>query len=278
VINAYYSLIPELFEFLKEEGERNLKRINRDLTPELKYIPEFRNYLQSVLNFDSNYISHKMIEYRIVDVPERNWELNKDGSYTLKGRTSIVYLYVSSNNEIRAAEQIFYDGFKRSKTIHNVILNKRFHRFGVNGKEYDIDTTEIKWCLFGEHLISKFPEKPIIVVEGVKTAFGMGLYYPEFNWIATGSSNRLLHLNFNTNHKVIFLPDAGFRRDKSYSEIWEDKIRKMYGVSFQYEVYDFNMDCSSEEIKNGCDILDIQIKDSERVKEVLKNLFKSLIL
>ena len=152
-------------------------------------------------------------------------------------------------------------------------LNKEYNHWGVNRKTYDIDTTEINWCLFGEHLICDHPEKPVIVVEGVKTAFGMALYYPEYNWVATGSSNRLIHLNFTTKHKVLLLPDAGLTHGKSYAEIWKGKIKKMYGIRFEYDIYEFNDDCSTEEISNGCDILDLQIKDPERAMNIICNIF-----
>jgi hypothetical protein len=48
----------------------------------------------------------------------------------------------------------------------------------------------------------------------------------------------------------------------------------MYGVRFPYSIYDFNYDCSTDEIKEGFDILDLQIIDPQRAKDTISNLFK----
>lgn len=268
IIDGYYSFSEELWKVVKENDLHNSERNKCDF----KYTSEFKNFLINNLHFTPEYIDQKMNEYKMSDSTVICYK--ESVGLDLIGRSFVRYFYISYSKEIRAVEKIYYEGFKRSKERHNEILNKEFNNFGINQKSYNIDTTEINWCLFGEHLLNDHPEKQIIVVEGVKTAFGMALYYPEFNWLATGSSNRLIHLNFTTDHKVHFLPDAGFIKDKSYAQIWEDKIKKMYGVKFQYDIYEFNYDCSTDEIKNGFDILDLQIKDPERAQNIISALFK----
>ncbi len=267
VINGYYSFNIGLYDGLKEDAIRYNKKYQ---SWDSKYTCEFSNYLINVLHFTPEYIDEKMSEFKMYEKIELYYENIHEVNEILKSRTSVIYYYVNTKGDIRAIEQIYYNGFKRSKYVTNRILNKDYCNWG----NYNIDSTEINWCLFGEHLIKEYTDKPIIITEGVKTAFGMGLFYPEYNWLATGSSNRLIHLNFDTKHKVHFLPDAGFIKDKSYAKIWKDKIKKMYGVNFKYDVYEFNDDCSTDEIKEGCDILDLQIKDPARPKEIVLNLLK----
>jgi hypothetical protein len=269
IIDGYYSFSEELWEVVKGNALRSSQRYKS----QFHYTSEFKHYLINDLLFTNEFIDKMMNEYRMIDSQQMDVTYI-NGVEVSQGKSSIKYFYVSFSKEIRAVEQIFYEGFKRSKKLDNKILNMDFNRFGVNRKIYNIETTEINWCLFGEHLICEYPLKPIIIVEGVKTAFGMALYYPEYNWLATGSSNRLIHLNFKTDHEVHFLPDAGLRSDKSYAQVWKDKIKRMYGVSFKYDVYEFNDDCSTDEIKEGFDILDIQIKDPERAKNIINSIFK----
>jgi hypothetical protein len=45
----------------------------------------------------------------------------------------------------------------------------------------------LKQCFFGEHLLSKYENKPVAIVESEKTALICSLFYPEFTWIASGS-------------------------------------------------------------------------------------------
>ena len=268
IIDGYYSFPIVLYEVLKDSKKRDCER----MISNYNYAPEFSSYLKEQHNITDQFLQQKMDEYKIIECTGNYWIIYEDRREKLMQETYLLYFYMSVTNEIRAIEKIHYDGFKRSKNRSNEILNKQLHYFAR--LNYNINTTEINWCLFGEHLLNQFPEKPIIVVEGVKTAFGMSLFYPQFNWLATGSANRLIHLNFKTDHTVKFLPDAGFVNGKSYCEIWQHKIKKMYGVYFRYYVHDFNYDCSTDEIKDGCDILDIQLKNPYRSKDIIDSLFK----
>lgn len=71
---------------------------------------------------------------------------------------------------------------------------------------------ELKQCLFGEHLLAKFPDKPVMVVESEKTAVMMSRFVPECVWVATGgaqgikSNERLAPL---IGRKVTLVPDNG---------------------------------------------------------------------
>lgn len=266
IITGYYSFTEELYNVIKGVKQKSSEKHKKDFN----YTSEFKDYLINNLSFTSEYVEQRMHEYRMVDSTSMSWVNLGTAQEVLKGFTKVIYFYCASNNDIRAIEQIYYNGFKRNKYIPNEILNKEFK----NWDNYNTETTEINWCLFGEHLVNEYPDKPIIITEGVKTAFGMALYFPQYNWLATGSSHRLIHLNFETKHKVHFLPDSGFVKDKSYAKIWHDKIKKMYGVRFPYSVYDFNYDCSTDEINEGFDILDMQIKDPQRASETLINLIQ----
>ena len=82
---------------------------------------------------------------------------------------------------------------------------------------------ELTQCLFGEHLIKKYPQKPIMLVESEKTAIIMTCYHPCFNWLATGGLQNLKAEKIYPIRKsnIIAYPDL-----KCY-ELWKDKAEKI---------------------------------------------------
>jgi hypothetical protein len=76
---------------------------------------------------------------------------------------------------------------------------------------------QYKQIFFGEHLLPKFPNKPIAIVEAEKTAIIASLCFPEFVWLACNSktwlkAERIKRLG---NRQIILYPDAdGF-------ELWQ---------------------------------------------------------
>ncbi len=60
---------------------------------------------------------------------------------------------------------------------------------------------EPEMCYFGQHLITLYPEKAVILVESEKTAIIGAYFIPKYNWIATLSLN-----NFNA-HRLNFLKE-----------------------------------------------------------------------
>ena len=50
---------------------------------------------------------------------------------------------------------------------------------------------ELTQCLFGEHLLAKYPDKPVCLVEAEKTAIVCSAAMPEFVWVAVGGKTQL---------------------------------------------------------------------------------------
>lgn len=50
---------------------------------------------------------------------------------------------------------------------------------------------ELTQCLFGEHLLKKYPDKPVILVEAEKTAIIGSALMPKFVWVAVGGKSQL---------------------------------------------------------------------------------------
>ena len=64
-------------------------------------------------------------------------------------------------------------------------------------------------CLFGEHLLSRYPDSMVALVESPKNALFGALAFPQLTWVATGSKSMLKRevLQPLLNRDVIVIPD-----------------------------------------------------------------------
>lgn len=73
-------------------------------------------------------------------------------------------------------------------------------------------------CLFGEHLLSKYPAKKVALVESEKTAIICSAFLPQYIWIATGGKSQLNdRIKVLKGRNVIAFPDrdaiSAWRKD-----------------------------------------------------------------
>ena len=87
------------------------------------------------------------------------------------------------------------------------------------------ESWELSQCLFGEHLLPLYPDKPVGLVESEKTAVIAAGLMPKFLWLATGGKSGLNErLNVLRGRKVIAWPDVdGFQE-------WTDKLTGFEGL------------------------------------------------
>ena len=68
---------------------------------------------------------------------------------------------------------------------------------------------ELSQCLFGEHLLSKYPDRTVALVESEKTAVICAGFIPEYVWLATGGKTSLGNkLDVLSGRKVVAYPDV----------------------------------------------------------------------
>lgn len=82
-------------------------------------------------------------------------------------------------------------------------------------------------CLFGEHLLNKYPTQKVVLVESPKNAIVGALAHMDYLWLATGNKtslqrNRMLPLQ---GRDVIVIPD------RDAIELWEKNISTMQDVA-----------------------------------------------
>ncbi len=152
----------------------------------------------------------------------------------------------------------------------------RFNR--ANGKRLkgDYDTSSLpaklklkesfqyKQVFFGEHLLSKYPNKPIAIVEAEKTAIIASLCFPEFIWLGSNSKTwlKVERLKRLDNRQITLYPDAdGFDQ---WQEIALDAQRQGLNVKTSRLIENFATD---EQKQNGYDLADYLISEQNEINE-----------
>lgn len=135
-----------------------------------------------------------------------------------------IFWYVDKDNKTRTGKIMLYNKMtgKRIKEPYNHItwVHKKLH----------IPNDSINSCLFGEHLISLDPNKPIAIVESEKTAIISSVFFDKFFWLATGGIGNLKYdkLKSLKGRDIILFPDLG-----AY-DLWVSKtnyLKKWFKIS-----------------------------------------------
>lgn len=97
-------------------------------------------------------------------------------------------------------------------------------------------------CLYGEHLLQRYPDRHVCLVESEKTALLMALCKPQMLWLATAGSGGLSkeRLECLKNRRVTLFPDS--RCYKKWKEKMEQTSGIEYNISNHLETYPPNTD------------------------------------
>jgi len=116
------------------------------------------------------------------------------------------------------------------------------------------DRWELTQCLFGEHLLKRYPFKPVALVESEKTAVICSSFWPEYIWLATGGKSQLNdRLQVLKGRRVVAFPDVD-----GFSE-WKEKLFQVRGVEIVVsDVLEKN--ATVEDRRNHVDIADLLIR------------------
>ena len=158
--------------------------------------------------FGSNTIRHLVAEYHI--------GVTKDGS--------AIFYQIDQNGHTRGGKIIQYNP-ATGRRIKNAALpvdwvHTRLKKAGVLSADWTLSQ-----CLFGEHLLPKYPEKLVFLVEAEKTAIIGAGFLPQYIWIATGGKTQLGDkLSVLAGRKVLAIPDID-----AYPE-WKRKLESRSDV------------------------------------------------
>lgn len=104
----------------------------------------------------------------------------------------VIFYQIDGKNRCRTGKVMKYDpatGHRIKDDNPDIPINwvhTKLKKLGVLPENW-----ELTQCLFGEHLLIKYPDKPVIMVEAEKTAVIGSALTPSFVWVATGGKGQM---------------------------------------------------------------------------------------
>ncbi|MCD4697864.1 MAG: DUF6371 domain-containing protein [Bacteroidales bacterium] len=245
-----YHLNPYEDEYVKmiwkqEQGQysKNLKpyKPNVKYKPEPVFIPVevFKQTLSGYEKniFIQNLVNHIKYPFEILDI-EKVISLYNLGTVQNGYRTgAITFPFIDKNNNIRTIQVKQFDKTNHTNGtdfLHSIIEKhhqKKNERLPDWFEAYQNNEIKVS-CLFGEHLLSKYPYNPVALVEAPKTAVYGTLYFglpetPEtLIWLAVynKSSFSFDKLKVLQGKDVFTFPDLS--KDGNTFKEWETKAKE----------------------------------------------------
>lgn len=113
---------------------------------------------------------------------------------------------------------------------------------------------ELTQGLFGEHLLSKYPDKDVCLVEAEKTAIICSGFMPECIWVAVGGKTQLGDkVEVLDGRRITAFPDID-----GYDK-WKEKVEERPYLNIQVSDY-LQKNATDEDRKAGIDIADVLIR------------------
>lgn len=128
-------------------------------------------------------------------------------------------------------------------------VHTEFKRLGYIPQDWTINQ-----CLFGEHLLDRYPDKIVCVTEAEKTAVIGSIFSPDFVWVAVGGKSNLGDkLNVLTGRKILVYPDVD-----AFDE-WSEWFAQRQYLDATISTY-LEENCTDEDREAQVDIADLLIR------------------
>lgn len=252
------------YGILTTEFSRNVltskpKRVAKPAKPTYTYIP--MEMLDELVSAESSFCQCLKKLYRPESV---EWivEEYKLGSYAMNGQDAYtVFPNIDIQGRVCNLKIQNYDTEESSDHFAHSFKGQCFWLGSMWRDEGKLPSQAVfqSNCLFGEHLIRRYPKESIVLVESPKNALIGSLSFPRFVWVATGNKYQkkrevLLPLQ---GRNVIVIPDRDAIQD------WTSAIEKMKDLA-NFVVSDY---CEQHAVKDypKCDIADILIEQQKAI-------------
>ena len=121
----------------------------------------------------------------------------------------VIFWQIDMNGKVRTGKVMQYnseDGHRIKEQgaainwIHSILKKQK-----VLPEEW-----QLSQCLFGEHLLSLYPDKVVVLVESEKSAIIGSAIFPNYVWLATGGKSQMKEdkLRVLSGRTVLLFPDA----------------------------------------------------------------------
>ncbi len=198
---------------------------------------ERNNFVKFLIGLFGNEIAEKLISQYFIGT-SKHWN----------GAT--VFYQIDNEGKIRTGKIILYNPVtgKRNKETKPPV--QWVH------KALKLPDYELKQCLFGEHILSIEPLKPVAIVESEKTAIIASIYLPQYIWLASGAKEGLN----NEKCKVLSGRNVTLFPDLNCFEKWNSKAKELSSIT-RFQVSSLLEDRATEADKiQGLDIADYLVK------------------
>lgn len=230
---------------------------------EIDYIP--KKYLINSASYNSNFVSFLCNYFPREKIKEAVQE------YAL-GATrnkSVIYWQIDIKGNIRTGKIMQYNP-ETGKRIKNRAGSINWVHAILKRRNSMYSNYNLCQCYFGEHLLRMYPNKPVAIVEGEKTAVIGSMIYKDFNWLAAGNLNGLSvgKSEVLKDKYVVLYPDAGCmdKWTKKMNEI-KQKVPAKMSVSDLIE-----KQASTKQLEYGYDLADYIIDNTK--SETLKKMIE----
>jgi hypothetical protein len=265
--NCNYHLSPYSDGYNTYEGKENQNTPQPKLMPQpIYFIPEIilnatlKNYNQNI--FIQNLL--KLAPAKEIESIISLYRIGTIGKGERAGAVTFPFIDRSGNIRTIQAKQFNETNHTTSTDFVHSIITRHYSNKGqvFPGWLRDYSKNEkFVSCLFGEHLLNKYPNNPIALVEAPKTAIIASLYYglPEtpddLLWIAVYNKSSLSFEKCRVlkGRKVVLFPDLNAFNDWSTKS--QELNTKLFGT--QFVVSDLlEKNANENDKKQGLDLAD----------------------
>ncbi len=229
---------PQRPEPPKEVGYIPQEYLNRSLSDK----SDFVRFLSSI--FDSDTITRLRNDYFI-------------GATKDKG---VIFWQIDGSKRIRTGKIMQYNP-ETGKRIKNASGAIEWVHSRLKKDDTLPDDFNLVQCLFGEHLLKRYPDKVVALVESEKSALiGAGVW-PQYVWLATGGRSQLStdKLRVLRGRTVVMFPDTD-PDGKTYA-LWREKGRELEAKGCKVSVSEIlEKNATQTDKEAGIDITDLLIR------------------
>lgn len=215
-------------------------------------------YLLNSLGFESNFIAFlfSIFDTETIESPTIT-RLMQDYYLGQTGTGEIIFWQIDINMRVRTGKIMQYDP-RTGKRLKNRSGAINWVHANLKKDNTLPDNFNLVQCLFGEHLLRRYPKKVVALVESEKSAIiGAGVF-PEYIWLATGGKSQLSKekLQVLEGRTVIMFPDTdGY-------DLWMAKAEALKIIGCKAIVSDIlEQHATAEEREAKIDIADWLIND-----------------
>lgn len=187
--------------------------------PPPSYIP--KKFLIDSFSFKSTIVEYLsgLFDFKTIERVAADYYLG-----TTKNR-EVIYWQVDCNRRIRTGKVMSYDPVTGHR-IHNSRATNWIHSL-MQAKNLIDGEFNLRQCLFGEHLLPKYPNMVVAIVEAEKTAVIASAVFPKYIWLATGGKYGINadKMKVLAGRKVIFFPDTD-TTGETYN-YWKEKATEL---------------------------------------------------